>query len=38
MALEVPDDMLGPRPEIAVWCTVSVRRDAGLVQVDRSPC
>ena len=35
MALEVPNDMLGPGPEIAVWCTVSVRRDGALVQVDR---
>jgi hypothetical protein len=35
MALEVPDDMLGPGPEIAVWCTTSVRRDGQLVQVDR---
>jgi hypothetical protein len=35
MALEVPDKMLGPGPEIAVWCTSSVRRDGKLVQVDR---
>jgi hypothetical protein len=35
MALEVPNDMLGPGPEIGVWCTVSVRRDGELVQVDR---
>jgi hypothetical protein len=35
MALEVPDDMLGRGPEIAVWATVSVRRDGELVQVDR---
>jgi hypothetical protein len=35
MALEVPDDMLGPGPEIGVWATASVRRDGGLVQVDR---
>jgi hypothetical protein len=35
MALEVPNDMLGPGPEIGVWCTVSVRRDGKLVQVDR---
>ena len=35
MALEVPNDMLGPGPEIAVWATVSVRRDGTLVQVDR---
>ena len=35
MALEVPDDMLGPGPEIAVWATSSVRRNDELVQVDR---
>jgi Domain of unknown function (DUF4331) len=35
MALEVPDEMLGAGPEIAVWCTASVRRDGTLVQVDR---
>ena len=35
MALEVPNEMLGSGPQIAVWCTVSVRRDGKLVQVDR---
>ena len=35
MALEVPNDMLGHGPEIAVWATTSVRRDGELVQVDR---
>src|SRR5262245_48648112 len=35
MALEVPDDMLGPRPPIGVWATASVRRDGTLQQVDR---
>ncbi len=35
MALEVPNEMLGPGPEVGVWCTVSVRRDGRLVQVDR---
>jgi hypothetical protein len=35
MALEVPDAMLGPGPEIGVWVTTSVRRDGALVQVDR---
>jgi hypothetical protein len=35
MGLEVPNDTLGPRPEIAVWATTSVRRDGRLVQVDR---
>jgi hypothetical protein len=35
MALEVPNDMLGPGPEIAVWATTSVRSDGELVQVDR---
>jgi hypothetical protein len=35
MALEVPNDMLGRGAEIALWGTVSVRRDGALVQVDR---
>jgi Domain of unknown function (DUF4331) len=35
MALEVPDEMLGPGTEIGLWCTSSVRRDGELVQVDR---
>jgi hypothetical protein len=35
MGLEVPNDMLGPGPEIGVWATSSVRRDGSLVQVDR---
>jgi uncharacterized protein DUF4331 len=35
MALEVPNDMLGTGPQIAVWGTVSVRRDGELVQLDR---
>jgi uncharacterized protein DUF4331 len=35
MALEVPNELLGSGPEIALWCTVSVRRDGKLVQVDR---
>ena len=35
MALEVPNDMLGTGPEIAVWATTSVRRNGELVQVDR---
>ena len=35
MALEVPNELLGPGPEIAVWATTSVRRDGELVQVDR---
>ena len=35
MALEVPNEMLGPGPEIAVWATTSVRRNGELVQVDR---
>jgi hypothetical protein len=34
IALEVPDAMLGPGPEIGVWATVSVKRDGTLVQVD----
>lgn len=35
VALEVPNEMLGADPAIGVWATVSVRRDGGLVQVDR---
>ena len=35
MALEVPNEMLGSGPEVAVWATTSVRRDGELVQVDR---
>ncbi|MFJ9250592.1 DUF4331 family protein [Streptomyces sp. NPDC101776] len=35
IALQVPDDMLGPDPAISVWATVSVRRGNTLVQVDR---
>ena len=35
MALEVPNDMLGPGAEIGVWVNMSVRRDGQLVQVDR---
>jgi hypothetical protein len=35
IVLEVPDDLLGPGPAIGVWASVSVRRDGGLVQVDR---
>jgi hypothetical protein len=35
IALEVPDDMLGPRPPIGVWASISVRRDGTLIQMDR---
>jgi hypothetical protein len=35
IALEVPDGMLGPGPEIGVWATVSVGRDGAWAQVDR---
>jgi hypothetical protein len=35
MALEVPNEMLGPRPKIGVWATASLRRGGELVQVDR---
>jgi hypothetical protein len=35
IALEAPDDMLGPEPEIGVWASVSVRHDGALEQVDR---
>jgi Domain of unknown function (DUF4331) len=33
--MEVPNELLGPGPEIAAWATTSVRRDGKLVQVDR---
>jgi hypothetical protein len=35
IAVEVPNQMLGPGPEIGAWGTISVRRDGTLVQVDR---
>ena len=35
MALEVPHEMLGSGPEVAVWATTSVWRDGELVQLDR---
>jgi hypothetical protein len=35
MALEAPDEALGPGPKIGVWCTVSVRNNGALEQVDR---
>lgn len=35
IALEVPNGMLGPEPDIGVWATVSVRRGDSLLQVDR---
>ncbi|HXA29897.1 MAG TPA: DUF4331 family protein [Candidatus Angelobacter sp.] len=35
IALEVPNDMLGPGPRIGVWETISLRRDGTLVPMDR---
>src|SRR4029079_18674224 len=35
IALEVPDDMLGPGPVIGAWITTSLRRDGMLVPMDR---
>lgn len=35
IALEVPNDMLGVGLVIGAWATVSLRRDGGLVQVER---
>ena len=35
IALEVPNEILGPNPAIGVWAEVSLRRDDGLVQMDR---
>jgi hypothetical protein len=31
VALDVPDEMLGPGPRIGVWATISLRRDGTLV-------
>ena len=35
IALEVPNDMIGPGPDIGVWITTSLRRDGTLVPMDR---
>src|SRR5580698_4089932 len=35
IALEIPSEMLGSGPVIAVWATISLRRDGELVQMDR---
>jgi hypothetical protein len=35
IALETPNDVLGPGPVIGAWITVSLRRDGALVQMDR---
>jgi hypothetical protein len=35
IALEVPNDMLGPTPSIGAWITISLRRDGLLVPMDR---
>ena len=35
IALEVPDEILGPGPVIGVWASISLRRDGELVQMDR---
>jgi hypothetical protein len=35
IVLEVPNDMLGRRPLIGAWTTISLRRDGILVQMDR---
>jgi hypothetical protein len=35
IALEVPNHLLGPDPQIGVWITPSLRRDGKLVQMDR---
>jgi hypothetical protein len=35
IAMEVPNDMLGPGPQIGVWITTSLRRDGTLVPMDR---
>jgi hypothetical protein len=35
IALEVPDDLLGPGPVIGVWASISLRQGGELVQMDR---
>jgi len=35
IAMEVPNDMLGPGPQIGAWITISLRRDGTLVPMDR---
>ncbi|MGH3303137.1 MAG: DUF4331 family protein [Streptosporangiaceae bacterium] len=35
IALQVPDDMLSPTPEIGVWASVSLWQDGILTQMDR---
>jgi hypothetical protein len=35
IAMQVPDDMLSPGPEIGVWATVSLWKDGELLQMDR---
>jgi hypothetical protein len=35
IAVEAPNDMLGPGPDIGVWITTSLRRDGTLVPMDR---
>ena len=35
IAVEVPNDMLGPGPQIGAWVTTSLRRDGILVPMDR---
>ena len=35
IALEAPNDMIGPGPDIGVWITTSLRRDGTLVPMDR---
>jgi hypothetical protein len=35
IALEVPNELLGPAPQIGTWVTISLRRDGALVQMDR---
>jgi hypothetical protein len=35
IALEVPNDLLGPGPSFGVWVAISLRRDGKLVQMDR---
>jgi hypothetical protein len=35
IAVEAPNDMLGPGPQLGAWITISLRRDGALVPMDR---
>ena len=35
IAVEAPNDVLGPGPQLGAWITISLRRDGALVPMDR---